>query len=164
MKIIHWIDEKLSVIENTLLICLLSVMVILAFLLVLLRNFFHTGIHGADEFLRHLVLLLAFFGASQGARLQKHITIDVLRRIFPENIKDIISVVVNIFVIVISFWLAYAGWNYVFNERYAGTSAIFGIKVWVYQLIIPVGFVLIAFHFFVHILDSIFKTARRKPE
>ena len=164
MKLLRWIDERLSILENWMLVLLLATMTVLAFILVLLRNMFHSGIQGADEFLRHLVLLVAFFGAAQGARLQKHITIDVLARLFSDAKKQIISIIVNIFTVFVAVWLSNAAVIYVISKKEAGTASIFGIKIWFFQLIIPVGFFLIAFHFFMHIIEAIQTLRRRKTE
>ena len=56
MKIVRSIDNFLKRIEESLLISMVILMVVLAFLQVVLRNVFSLGIIWADLFLRHLVL------------------------------------------------------------------------------------------------------------
>ncbi len=155
LKILHWIDEKLSVFENIILVTLLLTMVMLAFTLVILRNIFDTGISGADEFLRHLVLLVAFLGASQAARLEKHINVDVLTKLFKDIAKHYVRIVVNGVSLTITALLARAAWEFVMIERSFGSPEIFGIVTWVFQLVIPIGFFLIGYRFLLHFLDEL---------
>ena len=155
VKFLHWIDDKLSVFENIILVILLLTMVILSFSLVILRNFFDTGISGADELLRHLVLLVAFFGASQAARLEKHINVDVLTNLFKHSAKPYVRIIVNGVSLAITAFLAHAAWEFVMIERSFGSQEIFGITTWVFQLVIPVGFFLIGYRFLLHFLDEI---------
>jgi len=162
MKFLHWLDKKLSTAENFMLAILLTAMVSLAFLLVVLRNIFHTGIYGADEFLRHLVLLVAFFGAAQAASLQKHINIDIFSKLLKDFYKNIAAIIINAFSLVITFFLALAAWEFVMIEREIGGIAIFGIRTWMYQIIIPLGFLLIGYRFLLHFLDALIKAVRRK--
>ena len=162
MKFLHWLDKKISTTENFLLAILLAAMVLLSFLLVVLRNVFHTGISGADEFLRHLVLLVAFFGAAQAASLQKHINIDVLSKLLKDSHKNIVAIIINVFSLIISFFLALGAWEFVMIEREIGGIPLFGIQSWVYQVIIPLGFFLIGYRFLLHFLDALIKGVRRK--
>ncbi len=155
LKILRWIDEKLSVFENIILITLLLTMVILAFTLVMLRNIFDTGISGADELLRHLVLLVTFFGASQAARLEKHINVNVLTKLFKDSAKQYVRIVVNGVSLAITALLARAAWEFVMIERSFGSPEILGIATWVYQLAMPVGFFLIGYRFLLHFLGEI---------
>ncbi len=154
LRCLRWLDEKISAFESVLLVALLLTMVSLAFVLVLLRNFFNSGIVGADELLRHLVLLVAFFGASQAARLKKHISIDVLTRFLKGSSRHIAGVVVNGISLLVTVLLALAAWEFVMIERSFGSSYIFGIAVWVYQLVIPGGFFLIGYRFLIHFLEE----------
>ncbi|MGD0038444.1 MAG: TRAP transporter small permease subunit, partial [Bacteroidota bacterium] len=64
MKTLKTFDLALNKAEGALLILMLSIMVLVAFSQVMLRNVFHTGINGADVLLRHLVLWIGFLGAA----------------------------------------------------------------------------------------------------
>src|SRR5450756_2384467 len=69
--------------ENTLLITMLALMVLLAAAQILLRNFLDMSIFGADQLLRLLVLWVAFMGAVAASREGKHIHVDVIARWLP---------------------------------------------------------------------------------
>ena len=161
MKILKLIDEKLSVVENILLVAFLCIMILLAFLLVVLRNVFNTGIFGADEFLRHLVLLSAFIGAAQGARLQRHINVDVLTKFMKDGHKRIAGVFINLFSFIVVLMLARASWLFVMSEK-EFSETIWGIRTWVFELVIPVGFFLIGYRFLLHFITGITTLIRKK--
>ena len=154
LRWLRWLEEKISAFERVLLVVLLLTMVSLAFVLVLLRNFFNSGIIGADEFLRHLVLLVAFFGASLAASLKKHINIDVLTIFLKGSVRHLAGIVVNGVSLLVTILLARAAWEFVMIERSFGSPDIFGVAVWMYQLVIPGGFFPIGYRFFIHLLEE----------
>ncbi|MFC1513982.1 TRAP transporter small permease [candidate division KSB1 bacterium] len=163
LKYLKWFDEKISKAENFLLVVLLTLMVGLAFLLVILRQFFNTGITGGEEFLRHLVLLVAFLGAAQAVRVNKHIKIDVLAKLLSVKFKNIAAIFINLFALVVTFLLAKAAWIFLLSEiEFGGASDIFGIKPWVFEIIIPLGFFLISYRFFLHFIDALVLAFRRE--
>ncbi|NVM57446.1 MAG: TRAP transporter small permease subunit, partial [Desulfobacterales bacterium] len=67
--------------EDTFLVSLLSFMIGLAFLQIVLRDFFSTGLLWADPLLKNLVIWVGLVGASIATREDKHITIDVIPRV-----------------------------------------------------------------------------------
>ena len=56
MNLLYRLDEKISRVEQVLIAALLTVMILLAFLQIVLRNFFSTGIDWADSLVRYLVV------------------------------------------------------------------------------------------------------------
>lgn len=130
-------------------------MVLLSFLQVMLRNFFHTGIHGADIFLRHMVLWITFLGASLATGSDRHINIDILTQFLPGSLKGIRGIVINLFALLVCFILFIASWRFVAMEREGG-SILFGqTPVWIMQIIIPLGFFLISFRFLVNVIGYV---------
>jgi TRAP-type C4-dicarboxylate transport system permease small subunit len=124
-------------------------MVCLAFLQVMLRTLFDHGILWGDIFLRHLVLWVGFIGASLATRQEKHITIDLFGRMVTGRWKNMILVLTNLFSAGICLLLADAGWNFVMEERVAGTIVFSEIPAWYFQIIIPIGFLMMAIRFFI---------------
>jgi TRAP-type C4-dicarboxylate transport system permease small subunit len=147
MKLLERINSYLEKIESTLLIIIVSVMVVLAFLQVVLRNLFAQGILWADIFLRHLVLWVGFIGASLATREEKHIVIDLFTRFLSKRKKNIARVITNLFAFIICLFLADAGWTFVQYEKSGGTILFNNIQAWYFQIIIPIGFLLMAFRF-----------------
>jgi TRAP-type C4-dicarboxylate transport system permease small subunit len=72
------IDAAIGRVEQALLVVLLSVLILIAFSQIILRNFFSTGIAWGDALVRSLVLWTGFIGATIAAREGQHISIDVV--------------------------------------------------------------------------------------
>ena len=121
-KILAKFDLSLEYAENVIIVATLSSMVILAFLQVVLRNFFDTGLLWGDILLRHLVLWVGFFGASLATRQEKHINVDILTKLLPSKVVPYVKLVVNIFAVVINIILAKASWIFLSFEKEAGTT------------------------------------------
>ena len=162
MRLLRWIDSKFSTVENYLLVLLLTSIIFFSFLRVVLRNFFDTGIRGVDEFLGHLVLIVAFVGAAQATRLQKHIKIDALSKILSDSSKNLAAIFINLFALVITLILAYAAGEHVMFEREIDDT-IFGVNKWIYQLAMPLGLFLIAYRFFLQFVEEILSSLKGNP-
>lgn len=156
-KVLSAIDVGLSYVENSLIILILGVMVILAFLQVLLRNFFDTGILWGDIFLRHLVLWVGFIGASLATREEKHINIDVLTRIISKRYIPYVKMIIDLVSVIICILLAHAGYKFLMDEIKYETILFENIPSWYFELIIPVGFALMAFRFLLKIIEQAMK-------
>jgi C4-dicarboxylate transporter DctQ subunit len=153
MKIIEKFNLWIERAETVVLVLILGIMVIFAFLQVVLRNIFHEGILWGDIFLRHLVLWVGFLGASLATREQKHINIDLFSRFMSEKGKAYIGVFTNLFSMFICYLLADAGWTFVQDEQMIGSVIFADIPAWYFQIIIPVGFLLMSFRFMILTLE-----------
>lgn len=147
MNFLRRIDKALTKAEEIVLIALLSVMVVMAFLQVVLRNLFSSGIFWADILLRHLLLWLGFLGAALATSENRHINIDALRRFLSPNIRAAVEVLTNIFAAGICYLLAKASWTFVLGEISDHRTIFENIPSWYAQIIILVGFGLLALHF-----------------
>jgi len=161
MRFFRWIDSKFSTAENILLVVLLAALIFFSFLRVVLRNFFETAIPDVDEFLGHLVLMVAFIGAAQATRLQKHIKIDALSKILNDSSKNLASIIINLFALVITVILVIAAWKYVMSAREFFDERVFGINAWIYQLVMPLGLIIIAYRFFLQFIEEILYAFKR---
>jgi len=70
----------------------------------------------ADSFLQKGTLWLAFFGASLSTFDEKHIAIDVLPRLSPPRIKQLLRAIVCVFCAVTCFYLGRVFWLSVLNN------------------------------------------------
>jgi TRAP-type C4-dicarboxylate transport system permease small subunit len=147
MKILKTLDLALNKVEGAVLILMLSLMVLVAFSQVMLRNLFHTGIDGADVLLRHLVLWIGFLGAAIATSEERHINIDALRRFLPPRIRSAVDVLTDLFAAIVCFFLMNAARVFVESERAAGGMLYQNIPTWYAQIIIPIGFGLLVVHF-----------------
>ena len=77
MRILKQVARFLEKIEGHLIVLILSLMILLSFGQMLLRNLFNMGIVWGDTLLRQWVLWVGFLGASMAVRHDKHISIEV---------------------------------------------------------------------------------------
>lgn len=143
--VINLIDRYLAYLENSVIVLLVTVMVLGSFLQIVLRLAVDGGFLWGDIFLRHLVLWIGFIGASLATRDDKHISIDVLSRITPATVMPYIRIVVNLATIFVCVVLSDAAWTFVEYEIEAETILFNDVPAWIFQIIMPIGFGLIAF-------------------
>ena len=162
MKFLEKLNVLLERTETALLVTILMIMVIFAFLQVVLRNIFDEGILWGDIFLRHLVLWVGFLGASLATRESKHINIDLFTRFLSNRGKTISHIITGLFSAIICVLLTDASWTFVKDEQMMGTEIFSNVPAWYFQIIIPIGFLLMAFRFLVLTLGDIVGLFSRK--
>jgi TRAP-type C4-dicarboxylate transport system permease small subunit len=133
--------------ENALLIAMLALMVALAAAQILLRNFLDLSIHDADQMLRLLVLWVAFLGAVAASREGKHIHVDAIARWLPGRIRSGVAALTDLFTLAVCLLLAWQSLRFMQNARESGEMAFGALPVWVAELILPLGFALIALRY-----------------
>ncbi len=134
---------------------LLSAMVTLACVQIFLRTFFGGGFLWADPLLRYMVLWSGMLGAVVATREGKHIAIDVITYLAPEQTKAWIHLVIHLFSCGVAVILTWAAVIFVRNEALFGSTSLMNVPAWIWNLIFPVAFGLIGFHFFVALLTDI---------
>jgi TRAP-type C4-dicarboxylate transport system permease small subunit len=156
-------NETLGQVEKFLIGAMLSVMILLAFLQILLRNVFSTGISWGDPLVRYLVLWVGFIGASLATKEGKHITIEIFSRWFVGHRSLYLKAISSLVSAFVCGLLTFAGWTFVQNEAQMGTITFLEIPAWIPQIIIPVTFALITLRFvfsFFAELANIFKPGK----
>ncbi len=133
--------------EQVLLALLVILMVVLAALQIILRDFFGTGIFGADLILGMALLWLTMIGGLVATGAAKHINIDLISPFVPGRIQHVVRAVTNLFAALVCSILARAGWHYVLLQKEMGTADICGIPTWVYYMVVPACFALMALRF-----------------
>jgi TRAP-type C4-dicarboxylate transport system permease small subunit len=133
--------------EYFVLVFLLAMMVVLAFLQIVLRIFFATGITWGAPLLRHLVLWLGLLGATMAAKEGKHLNIDVISRLVPGWGKGAVQALIDLFSAFICILLLSASLKFIWDEFQAGALAFGKIPVWAVVVIFPIAYGLIALRF-----------------
>jgi TRAP-type C4-dicarboxylate transport system permease small subunit len=154
MKFVNAIDKILASFEKTFIVIILIGMVVLSCLQIVLRNVFASGIPSTDIVLRHLTLGLAFVGASLATREEKHLRIDVIPRIISGRWGNLIRFLTYAISVLVCLIFARAGWNFVALEQKSDTLFALGIPLWIAKLIIPCGFLLIAFRMVLKMIEQ----------
>jgi TRAP-type C4-dicarboxylate transport system permease small subunit len=152
------LERRVVGIEKAILIVFIVLMVFLSFLQVVLRGVFSSGLLWADSFLKHLVLWVGFLGASVAAHENKQFAMDAATRLFEGKIASVVNLVVSVFTAGVSIVLTSASWTFLEMEREAA-SILFSVgswhaPAWIFQVILPGGFALLAFHYAVKSLQA----------
>jgi len=140
-------DDTLGRAEKFLIAATLSIMILMAFLQIILRNVFSTGISWGDSLVRYLVLWVGFIGASLASKEEKHITIEVFSRWFSNLGNRYLKGIPHLVSAIICGLLTFAAWTFVQNEAQMGSTTFLEIPVWIPQIIIPITFALMTLRF-----------------
>ena len=136
--------RALNALEDSLASLALLTMAVLPLLEIVLRRVFGVGIPASGPIVQHLTLWVGFLGAAIAAREGKLLAL-ASGTLIPEGrfrtASRIFSAAVAAFVAAILSW---GGLDLALSERAAGTSIGANIPTWVAQLVLPIGFALIA--------------------
>jgi len=143
----HRFDNFISRLEQILITVLLSAMILTAFLQIILRNFFTTGLAWGDPLVRHLVIWVGFIGAALATKEGKHITIEIVSHWLSGRANRYVRSVSHLFSALVCGLLAWAALKFVRVEALMGGPAIFGLPAWVPLVIIPVVFGIMTLRF-----------------
>ena len=136
--------------EDALLVGMLAVMVLLAGVQILARNFLGEGLVWSDQLLRILVLWVGVLGALAASRDNNHIVIDLVPKLLPARAKRGIEILIFAFTSAVSALVAWHAARFVIAE-YGYSQPLLGpVPGWVFQTIIPLGFGLIAWRYAVY--------------
>lgn len=133
--------------ENLLLVAFLFGLVGLASTQIVLRNAFSLGISWADGVVRLAVLWLALLGAVAASRDGRNISINLAGRWLPERLTGPVNAVVDLFTAAVAGAFAWYSWTFVADSRAYGDLLLDGAPAWIFQVIIPVAFALIAYRY-----------------
>jgi len=137
----------LARLEDLLLALLLTGMILLAAAQIFSRNLFSFGFTWGEPLLRGLVLWLALLGAMAATRDGNHIRIDLLSRFLPAVAGRLLRRLTDLFSALICALLAWHAGRFVYADWQDGMEWISGIPSWSVELIIPIGFGVMALRF-----------------
>ena len=149
--------------EDGLLALMVAVMIFLAASQILLRNLFDIGFAWADPLLRVLVLWVGLMGALAASRTDKHIAIDVFSRLLGPRTLAIAKSLTALFTATVSGLIAFHAGRFVAMEYEAGITGVAGLPAWLLELILPLGFGLIAVRYLVLVglrISTLFGTGK----
>jgi len=151
----------LSLAEDAVLVALLASMILVAAAQILLRNFFDLGLAWGDQALRVMVLWLGLVGAIAASRDNKHISIEVLSPFMSQRAKVVSQRIVALFTVLVCAVIAFYAGRFVYLDYRMGTMAFGDLPAWISELILPVGFSLIALRYLCLAAEQ-FKKSRTK--
>jgi TRAP-type C4-dicarboxylate transport system permease small subunit len=133
--------------EDALLVGLFAGLTVLSVAQIVLRNVWSSGLLWGDGLVRISVLWIALLGAVAASRDQKHIAIDLAHRLLPAGWKRPIMIAVDGFTVTVCGVLTYYSWDFVGESRAFGDTLLGDWPAWPFQIILPVGFGLIAYRY-----------------
>ena len=134
----------LHAVETALLVVAVLALVGLSAAQIAARTLFDGGWAWVDPLTRALVLWTAMLGALVAARDDRHINLDALTRILRGPALRVARVATLGFASAVSGLLGWYGWQLVQLDRESATPAFGVVMAWQVELILPVGFGLLA--------------------
>lgn len=156
-RILTALSDGWAITERTLLVGVLLLMIGLAVLQILLRNVFDSSLFWIDPLNRLLVLWVALLGAMVATREREHIAVDLLKHYLNGKPLQVITRVAEFFAAVICGLMAYHSARFVYYEYLDGMQTFSGLPAWPFELIMPVGFAVMALRF-------LYSAVVRRPE
>jgi len=141
--------------ENGALVVLLGSMILLGVGQILLREVFETGIFWADELIKLIVLWLAMIGSIAATRDNRHIRIDALSHLLPDNAITAIRILVDVFAAAVCAVIAWQSWRYLQLEIEFEDTVLINTPAWVAHFVLPLAFALISFRFGIAVLSEL---------
>ena len=159
-----WISRVLwitGLVEDTLLVLMLTAMVVLAGAQIVLREVFHGAILWADPVLRVGVLWVGMVGAMVATRNDKQIAVDIVSRFLPGLWKKRVRVLTDIFTSVVAGVVAWSAFRLMVEDRAAGGMTIGSVPVWICEAILPVAFAVISLRYLMFAIRHLRASMRR---
>jgi TRAP-type C4-dicarboxylate transport system permease small subunit len=142
-----------AIVEDALLVVLLSGMIVLAGLRILLRNLpeqhleqagLDFGMLWADPALRVMVLWVGMVGAMVATRYDKQISVDAISRLLSDRGKAIARVITDLFAAGVAGVVCWSAVRLILEDMEYGSEVFASVPLWVCELVLPVAFGTIA--------------------
>lgn len=123
----------------------LTVTVLVVIINVILRYGFKSGLFWVEEVATVSFIWSVFVGAAAAYRHKMHIGIDLITSLFPERVRELISIVINLLMVVINGYIVYLSFLFIQANRLKRTPVLDVPAVYV-NAAIAVGFGLMTVH------------------
>jgi tripartite ATP-independent transporter DctM subunit len=141
-------------IENFLVALSLAALMLLPLIEIVGRKLFPGLLAGFPAVLQHLVLIVGFLGGMFAARDRRLLSLSTLTNHLKGRWQTSARVFSSAFAASITVFLCLAAWKLVMIEKPEGKPLAYGIPLWTVQMIMPVGFGVIALRLLWHAADS----------
>jgi TRAP-type C4-dicarboxylate transport system permease small subunit len=154
-KLLEQLDKAGTALETVMLVALLTTMMLVAVGQIIMREAFGTGFAWADELVRLIVLWLALVGSIAACRENRHIRIDALSHVLPDNVVKAIRVFVDLFAAAVCAVVAVQAWRYLQIEIEYEDTVLVNTPAWIAHVIMPAAFGLISYRFLLGALKQL---------
>jgi tripartite ATP-independent transporter DctM subunit len=146
----RWLWEA----ENLLVPLALAALMLLPLIEIAGRKLFHRGVSGAAAFEQHLVLIIGLLGGMFAARDRRLLALSTLTTFLKGRWQSFARVFSSAFAAGITIFLCLAAVQLVQSEKSGAALLAYGIPRWTVQLIMPLGFGVIALRLLWHAGDT----------
>lgn len=136
--------------ENVLVSIALGAMAVLPLAEIVLRTTAGWGVPASASIVQHLVLVVGMLGAAVAAREGRLLTLSTGVNLLPDRWRGAALLFSGAASVAITALLCVAGVKLVLTEKEGGNLLVGSIPVWAVQLILPIGFGLVALRLWFH--------------
>lgn len=147
VEVFRLLAEGLARLETLLLTGLLLGLMGLGLTQIVMRNLAATALPWADGMMRSMVLWLAMVAGVMAAGQMRHIRINVIERWLSDWMVEVLRRLTHLITAVVCLAMTWFGLEMVSLEYDFKAVAFLSVPVWAVQLIIPIGFGLMAARF-----------------
>lgn len=140
--------------EDLLLVLPLLALMLLPLVETVLRRFY-TGISGSTAFVQHLTLIIGMVGGAIAARDNRLLSFSAMAGLLKGRIKATAQILSSATAAAISAFLCLASFRFLLTEKAAGGRLAYDVPTWVVELVLPVGFGLIALRLAWHAAETL---------
>ena len=132
---------------------------------VIARNVFRTSLLISDEVSGYLLVVMTFFGISYSLRSGSLLRIEFLLFALPTRLRCIVDVVFDLAALIVCLLLlrSMIRFTWITWEREAIAPTLIETPLWIPQLAMPLGMVILVIAFLLELRGSILRLLGRKP-
>jgi TRAP-type C4-dicarboxylate transport system permease small subunit len=124
---------------------LLALFVVLLFVQILLRQFFHYSIPWGEEVATYMFVWFAYLGAVVAAKMSAHNRVSFHFRFFPPIVKKVSETVADLLWVGFNLYFVWLSYDFVFNRmNMFWKSQTTGIPMKYFYMILPIAFLLMS--------------------
>lgn len=123
----------------------LTVTVLVVIINVILRYGFRSGLFWVEEVATVSFIWSVFVGAAAAYRHKMHIGIDLITSLFPERVRELLSIIINFLMVVINGYIVYLSFLFIQANRLKRTPVL-NVPAMYVNAAITVGFGLMTVH------------------
>ena len=141
-------------VENYMVAIALMALMLLPLVTIIVRKFFHGGLDEAAALQQHLVLIIGLLGGMFAARDRRLLSLSTLTNFLKGRWQVFARIFSSGFAAGITGFLCVAAIQLVEVQKIGGKILAYGIPLWIIQLIMPIGFGVIALRLAWHSADA----------
>jgi TRAP-type C4-dicarboxylate transport system permease small subunit len=138
---VRWIFDKLFVLEAAAATIAYAVVGGLLLLDIIGREFFGTGIYGAQKYAVYAAILAAFLGLAMATAKGQHLRAEAMDAMVPQRWSQVADRFGYFLSFVLFAGLVWVSFQFMLDTRQLGMrAAVIGLPLWLLQIVLPYAF------------------------